>query len=78
MSYGGRAALSAAFCLSSNPQTSTPFGASGLTGLGKAGARAVSELLAGGPSASGRSPGAARAREVRFLTPAGTASGPII
>ena len=36
----------------------------------------ISELLAGGHSASGRSPGAARALKVRFLEPAGTASFP--
>ena len=36
----------------------------------------ISELLAGGHSASGRSPGAARALKVRFLEPAGTASSP--
>jgi len=39
-------------------------------------ARTVSELLAGGLSAPGRNPVAARAPEVRFLKPAGTAPCP--
>ena len=43
---------------------------------GKRVARTISKLLAAGPSAGGRSPGAARALKVRFLEPAGTASFP--
>jgi hypothetical protein len=50
----------------------------GLSGLGKAGALAVSELLAAGPCACGRGPGAARALGVRIPKPAGTAPDPII
>jgi len=43
---------------------------------GEAIARAVSQLLAGGPCASGRSPGAARARRIRCPSPAGAAAYP--
>ena len=39
---------------------------------------AISELLAAGHSAGGRSPGAARAHGVRFAMPAGTASDPTV
>jgi hypothetical protein len=40
-------------------------------------AEAVSELLAGGPSAPERCPGAARVRGARFPTPAGAAPTPL-
>jgi hypothetical protein len=49
-------------------RTSRAFRASGAQA-----ARTVSQLLAGGLIAPGRSPGAARARSVRFASPAGTA-----
>ena len=49
-----------------DPQASPPFRSSGPLSIGQSqGLRTISELLAGGPSASGRGPGTARAREVR-------------
>jgi hypothetical protein len=51
-----------------------PFGHRAIPGIGQSqGLRTVSQLLAGGLSVPERSPGTARAREVRFPTPAGAA-----
>ena len=57
-----------------DPQASPPLRSSGPLSIGQSQRlRTISELLAAGPIACGRDPGTARAREVRFPTPAGAA-----
>ncbi len=72
-SSGSRAALLAAVGLPEEPSDPSPCGGISPSIGQSQGLRTISELLAGGPSASGRGPGTARAREVRFPTPAGAA-----